>query len=447
MPELADLCRAAVEAGAGGEGDVEAYAEQSRRLSVRVRRGEVEALTSAESRGVGVRVVIDGRLGYAYAADPDEGEVAGLVDRARESAIFTEPDQGNVLPAIREPEPLPALFRERQLEVPVEQKVQLAVDLERVAVAADPSVKKVESVSYGDAVSRVAIASTRGGPVEYSRTDCWAAVHALAERDGETQTGFSYRLERELDDLPWQEAAAEAAERAARLLGGTKPPSGRVPVVLDPDAAAAFLGVLSGGLSAESVQKGRSPLASLVDQAVGSQIVTLVDDGRLLEGPAAAPFDDEGVPTRRTVLIDGGVLKGFLHNTKTATRAGTTSTANAGRGGYRTPPGVSPTNLFLQPRDTSLDDLLRQAEGGVYVQEVSGLHSGANPVSGEFSVGAVGLRIREGTLAEPLREMTVASTLLDVLRAVAALGSDLRFQGSSIASPTLLIREMTVGGT
>jgi PmbA protein len=446
MPELADLCLAAVEAGVGGDGDVEAYAEQSRRLSVRVRRGEVEALTSAESRGVGVRVVVEGRLGYAYGADPGESEVAKLVARAREAASFTEPDQGNVLPPVIEPEPLPHLFRERQLEVPVERKVQLAVDLERAAVAADPNVKKVESVSYGDAVSRVAIASTRGGPVEYARTDCWAAVHALAERNGETQTGFSYRVERELDELPWQEAAAEAAERAARLLGGTKPPSARLPVVLDPEAAAAFLGVLSGGLSAESVQKGRSPLASLVDQEVASRLVTLVDDGRLPEGPGAAPFDDEGVPTGRTVVIDHGVLRGFLHNTKTATRANTTSTANAGRGGYRTPPGVSPTNLFLQPGDASMEDLLRQAEGGLYVQEVSGLHSGANPVSGEFSVGAVGLRIHDGALGEPLREMTVASTLLDVLRAVAAVGSDLRFQGSSIASPTVLIGEMTVGG-
>jgi PmbA protein len=217
-------------------------------------------------------------------------------------------------------------------------------------------------------------------------------------------------------------------------------------VVLDPVAATAFLSVLSGGLSAESVQKGRSPLASLVDQPVASDSVTLVDDGRLLDGPAAAPFDDEGVTTGRTVLIEAGVLRGFLHNTRTASRAGTRSTGNAGRGGYRTPPGVSPTNLFVQPGSGTVDDLLARAEGGVFVQEVSGLHSGANPVSGEFSVGAVGLRIRDGALAEPLREMTVASTLLDVLRSVQLLGSDLRFLGGSLASPTILVGEMTVGG-
>jgi PmbA protein len=445
-PDLADLCRAAVEAGAELGGDVEAYAEETQRLSARARGGEIEALTSADSRGLGVRVVVEGRLGYAYAADPDPDEARDLVRRAHEAATFAQFDQGNALPDIERAEPLGGLFREAQLALSTDEKVRVALDLERAALEANREVRKVESVSYGDAVSRVAIASTRGGPVEYSRTDCWAAVSALAERDGETQTGFSFRLERELADLRWEEAASEAAERAARLLGATKPASARVPVVLDPVAATSFLGVLSGGLSAESVQKGRSPLAALVDQTVASDIVTLVDDGRLLEGPGAAPFDDEGVPTGRTVLIDRGVLRGFLHNTRTAVRVEARSTANAGRGGYRTPPGVSPTNLFLEPGQASLEDLLRRAEGGVYVQEVSGLHSGANPVSGEFSVGAVGLRIQDGSLGEPLREMTVASTLLDVLKGVQAVGSDLRFLGGSLASPTLMIGEMTVGG-
>ena len=187
-------------------------------------------------------------------------------------------------------------------------------------------------------------------------------------------------------------------------------------------------------------------LATLVDQTVGSAAVTLVDDGRLLEGQSAAPFDDEGVPTARKVLVDRGVLRGFLHNTRTATKAGSESTGNASRGGYRTVPGVSPSNLFFSPGGSSPEDVLRQAGRAVYVQEVSGLHSGANPVSGEFSVGAVGLRLEGGALGEPLREMTIASTLLDVLKGITALGSDLRFLLGGLGSPTVLVGEMTVGG-
>ena len=205
------------------------------------------------------------------------------------------------------------------------------------------------------------------------------------------------------------------------------------------------LGVLSGALSAESVQKGRSLFADRLGEEVASEAVTLVDDGRFLEGPAAAPFDDEGVPTERTSLIERGRLAAFLHNTYTARRGRTVSTGNGGRGSYRTPPDVSPTNLYLAPGSAGPHELLKAAEGGVYIQDVSGVHSGANPISGEFSVGATGLRIKGGELGEPLREMTMATTLFEVLKAVRAVGSDLRFFGA-LGSPTVLVGELTVAG-
>jgi PmbA protein len=177
--------------------------------------------------------------------------------------------------------------------------------------------------------------------------------------------------------------------------------------------------------------------------------VTLVDDGRLEDGPGAAPFDDEGVPTGRLPVIEAGVLRGFLHNTRTARRQGTSSTGNASRPSYHGVPGVSPTNLFVEPGADDRDAILRRAGRAVYVQEVSGVHSGANPVSGEFSVGATGLRVDGGTLGEPLREMTIASTIPEVLNAIVASGSDLRFfpGGGAIGTPTLLVGEMTVAGT
>jgi PmbA protein len=446
MPELSDLCRRAVAAAAGNE-HVEAYAAENRRAQVRVRDGEVESLTFSETRGVGIRVVLGERLGYAYAADPDEDEVLDLVGAARESARFTEPDEANVLPDLQPVDPIAGLFSERQARMDPGHRVELALDVERVAVRAHPDVRRVEMAGYGDSVSRVALASSRGGPLEYSRTDSWAVVDSVAERDGEAQTGFAYRLARDVDALDWQGAATEASERAARLLGGSKPATARLPVVLDPIAATGFLGVLSASLSAESVLKGRSPLAGSVGSDVASALVTLVDDGRFAEGPAIAPFDDEGTATARTPLIEQGSLRGFLHNTYTAVRSGAASTGNAARGSYRAVPGVAPSNLYLEPSDVTVGDLLSRAGRAVYVQEVTGLHSGANPVSGEFSVGATGLRVDGGDLTEPLREMTIASTLLELLRAVVAVGSDLRFPGGGIGSPTILVGEMTVGGT
>jgi len=448
MPDgdLAELCRSAV-AGARGDEAVEAYAQQARRTQIRVRGGDVESLSSAETRGLGVRVIRDGCLGFAYGADPGPEEVGELVRAARESAGFAEPDAGNVLPPLGPVEPLDDQFDEGQTRIATARKVATAIELERQTVSRHVEVRKVESASFGDAETRVAIASTAGsgGPLEYARTDRWMSVSALAERDGETQSGWGFAVARGPGVLDAEAVADEAVLRATRLLGGTKPRSERLPVILDPSAATAFLSVLAGALSAEAVLKGRSPLADLVGEAVGTEHVTLVDDGRLAEGPASAPFDDEGTPTARTALIEEGIL----HDAYTAARTGGTSTGNAGRPSYRGPPGVAPSNLFLAAGAEPATDLLSRAGRAVYVQDVTGLHSGASSISGTFSVGAAGLRVEDGALAAPLREMTIASTLLDMLRAIQALASDLRFFpfGGGLGAPTVLVGEMTVGGT
>ena len=444
MPDLGELARVAVEAASGDEA-VEAYAEEARTTEVKAHKREVEGLSFSESRGVGVRLISGGRLGYAYAADPSIDEVRQAVARARENARFATEDEHNVLPPSSAAEPLPALFRESLADTPTDRKVDIALELERLSTSSDPRVRKVDHTQVGDAVSRVAIASTSGVDAEYARTDCWAVVEALAEDGDETQAGWSFRVGRDLDELGWRDVASEAVERASRILGATKPPTARVPVVLDPFAASSFLGVLAGALSAEAVQKGRSLFAPLVGETVGSELFTLVDDGRLPAGPAASPFDDEGVPTGRTELFSAGVLNGFLHNAYTAHRGGTTSTGNARRGGYKGPPGVGTTNFFLEAGSTKVDELLSRADGGVLIQDVSGVHSGANPISGEFSVGATGLRIADAALGEPLREMTIASTLPEMLKGIAAVGDDLRFF-TSVGVPTVLVAEMTVAG-
>jgi len=443
-PDLLELCRAAVDAAEGDEA-VEAYGAESRHTEVRARDREVEGLTFSETRGVGVRIVAGGRLGYAYAADPSVEEVRAAAAAARENVTFGTPDEFNALPLPGSAEAMPSIFRDSQASLETDRKVSLALDLDRVATSTDPRVTKTDDVLYGDAVSRAVVASTTGISEDASRTDCWCVVSALAEEGDETQAGFDFRLAREIGELDWADCASTAAQRAARLLGATKPPTGRLPVVLDPNAASSFLGVLAGALSAEAVQKGRSLFAELVGEQIGAELFTLIDDGRLEIGPDAAPFDDEGVPTERTPLIERGTLKGFLHNTYTAKRGSARSTGNAKRASYTGVPGVGTSNFYVPAGDVEPDDILARAEGGVLVQDVSGVHSGANPISGEFSVGATGLRIAGGGLAEPLREMTIASTIPEMLKSIAAVGSDLRFF-SSVGTPTILIDEMTVAG-
>ena len=443
MPDLLELCIAAAEAAEGDE-HVEAFAEERSTTSVEAHKGEVEGLTFAESRGVGVRMISAGRLGFAHAADPSIEEVRQAVGRARANAAVASPDPFNALPAAETVEPLDGLFSESLAGMKPDEKVPIALEMERLATSSDPRVRKTESVQYGDAVGSVAIASSEGVGAEYSATGCWCVVVTLAEQDGDVQTGFSYRISRSIEELDRSSVVAEAVDRAARMLGAVKPQTEKVPVLLDPVAASAFLGVLTDALSADAVQKQRSLFGPLVGEQVGSGSLTIVDDGRLLDGPSASPFDGEGVPTGRHELITGGVLKGFMHNTYTALRGQTRSTGNAVRG-YRATPGVGTTNLFVETGDRSLDQLLGEADGGVLVQDVSGVHSGANPVSGEFSVGATGLRISGGALGEPLREMTIASTIPEMLRSVSALGNELRWF-SSVGVPYILLSEMTLAG-
>lgn len=429
---------------------VEAFAVHSVETSVSVFEQEVEQLSSSETRGVGVRVVVDGRLGFASTADVSEAGLAFALAEARSNAEHTTADVGNVLPAPLPIEPLEGLFEYGFQAPPMARKVELALALERATTGADPRVKGVDSATYGDGETHVAVASSTGIAADYRRMDAYAWVAALAREGEETQTGLGLTQGHALVELDIESAAAEAVLRSTRLLGARKPSTARVPVVFDPLVTASFLGVLASPLTAEAVQKGRSLFASRLGEAVAAASLSLVDDGRLVSAPAAAPFDDEGVPTRRTAIIEDGVLRRFLHNTQTAARAGgdAASTGNAARSGYKSSPGVSPTNLFLDGATVPAASIVAGVADGFYVQEVSGIHSGANPVSGEFSVGATGLWIRGGELAEPVREVTVSSTIVDILTAITLLGDDRRFFpfGGSYAGATTLIREMTVAG-
>ncbi|MDP8929296.1 MAG: TldD/PmbA family protein [Actinomycetota bacterium] len=447
-PQLIDLALSVIERARPGE-QVEACAVRSTKTEVDALRGEVDALTSAETRGVGVRVIVEGRQGYASTAVVTEGGLDEALAEARSNARVATPDEANELPRPEEPPVIGDLVHPAFLSTPVEDKIALALELEAVALRADSRVRGVRLSKYGDAFQEVALASTKGLGLTAARTEAWAYVRPLASEGDETQTGLGITVGRAPTGLDVEAAGREGAERALRLLGASKPESRRVPVVFDPHATASFLGVLASALSAEAALKGRSLFAERLGEEVAAD-VTLLDDGLLPDGLATAPWDGEGVPQQKTCVIEAGVLSSLLHNTWTARRFGgeMTSTGNASRPSFRASPGVAPTNLYFAPGSLDAAGLLNQAGEAFYVQDVAGLHSGANPVSGDFSVGVTGLAVRGGELAEPFREATVASTLLEVLRSIVAVGSDLRFYpfGGALGGSTLLVSGMSVSG-
>jgi len=241
-------------------------------------------------------------------------------------------------------------------------------------------------------------------------------------------------------------AAGEAAERATRLLGATKPTTDRLTVVLAPFVTAQLLGILGATLSGESVLKGRSLFADRLGELVAPSWFTLVDDPTVADAYTASEVDGEGLATRRNTLIGDGTLRTFLHNSYTGRRSGTRSTGSAVRGGYTSTPGVGAQALSLLPGTATQAELIAKVDRGLLVQDVSGLHSGVNPVSGDFSTGAEGLMIRGGAVAEPVRELTIASTIQKLLHDAVAVGSDLEWLPMNAAGVTLVIDDVTMSG-
>jgi len=450
MSELSEVARRAVEATlAAGAGEAEAYASRESGREVRVHGGEVESLTAATQSGVGVRAWIGQRVGYAYGTDLGSDGVAAIAARAAEAARAADPDEFAAPPAPVEIEALPGLSDASVAAWETSRVADLALAVERAALAADPRVAGVEQAVYADAAERVSIASSTGVAGEYESSSCFAYLQALAESDGGRETGLGFGLARGPAGLDPEEIGREGGERAVSMIDAVKPGSRSCPVVLDPTVAASFAGLIGGALSAGAVQRGRSPFAERLGEELAGAAFVLHDDGRDPEGPASAPFDGEGVPRRRTSLIEGGRLRSYLYDTYTANRQGRASTGSASRRGYRSLPSVSPSNLLLGTGEHSEAELLAEAGEGVLVTDVAGLHSGVNPVTGVFSVGASGRAIRAGEPAEPLREFTIAGELVGMLGAVRAAGAEARWVpfGGSVSAPPLLIGEMAVSGS
>jgi PmbA protein len=261
-------------------------------------------------------------------------------------------------------------------------------------------------------------------------------------------TGIGLAVARGPGGIDPEAVGHEAADRALALHGARQPASRRCAVVLDPHVAASFASVIGRTLSADAVQRGRSLFAGKEGEQIADPALRLLDDGTDPEGLATAPFDGEGVPQRRTPLIEEGRLRTYLFDSHPARMGARSSTGNGTRGSYRAPPSVGATNLLLEPGSGTTADLIRQAGDGLYVMGVSGLHSGVNAISGSFSVGATGRMIRGGELAEPAREMTIASDLVSMLTAVERAGAEARWVpfGGSVKAPALLVREMTIAG-
>lgn len=441
-----ELCRALVARAAEGE-DVEVCAGRSVRTEVRVHDGDVESLTVAEAHGIGVRIVRDGREGHAHAGSFDDSIVGTLLADARDNAEFAEPDErvglaepDGVAPVDLDP------WAESVGATSVDDKIELAVELERAVRAIDPRVRGVRTAIYADTRSEQALVSTLGVDAADRATMASLSTTALIdEADGGTRTGSAVDAARGPGGLDPEGVARLAVERGVRLLGATAPSTGRTTVVLEPRFAATVLGIAAGMLSGETVFKGRTPFADRRGEQIAAAEVTLHDDPTDAGSLGASPIDGEGLATRPVSLLAEGVLAGFLHDSRSARGLGVRSTGSALRS-VRGTPGPGHRALHLAPGAGDLAALIADVDDGLLVCSLQGLHSGVNVVSGDFSVGVEGIRIRGGRLAEPVREGTLAGAVPRMLLDVASVGADLEALPGGALVPSIVIEGLMLGG-
>ncbi|HYO80693.1 MAG TPA: metallopeptidase TldD-related protein [Bryobacteraceae bacterium] len=432
---------------AAGADAAECTAAEGSQFSVNVRKGEIETLTEAGSCGIGLRVLRGQYVGSAYTSDLTDDGLRTMVSSASELSRITTADPFAGLPAAEDLGKLDGdlgLYDGSVAELPAQWKIDQARAAEAAALEADPRISNSEGASFDSTISRRVFANSLGFTGSYRSSFCALSAVPVATDNGAMQRDYWRSLARNASGLESPEAVGKkAAERTLRRLGARKVPTQKVPVLFEPRVARSLLDHIFDAVNGSSIYRGESFLAGSMGQRIAPEHFTLVDDATIPGRFGTSPFDDEGVTSRRTTVIEAGVLRSWLLNSYSARKLNLRTTGNASRG-ITGNAGVGHGNLYLEPGTASPDDLIGGIQSGLYVTELIGF--GVNTVTGDYSRGAVGLWIENGRLTYPVHEITIAGTLQEMLLGIEAIGSDLEFRGS-IASPTLLIREMTVSGT
>lgn len=434
-------------ATAGGATAAECVIREGDEFSTLVRLGQVETLKESGSKSIGVRVFNGKRAASTHSSDFTRAGLDRMLSSALELSKITSEDPFGGIP---EPDQLGSISGDLDLyssdvySLPGEERIAYARRAEKAALDSDPRIKNSEGGSFDAATGHKILANSHGFLGEYRRSYCSvAAVPIAQDNNGGMQRDYWFSVSRNLGKLESPEEVGKiAAQRALRRLGARRVKTQEVPVIFDPLVANSILGHIFEGVNGDSAYRGASFLAGKLGQKIAAENVTVIDDGTMVGGFGTSPFDGEGIPTRRTVVIEDGVLKSYLLNTYTAKKLGLQTTGNASRGLAGTP-GIGPGNYFLQPGTRIPQQLIGEVKEGLYVTEFLGM--GVNLVTGDYSRGASGLWISGGELTYPVEEITVAGNLKEIFLNISEVANDLEFRGS-VASPTIRIDGLTVGG-
>jgi PmbA protein len=426
-----------------GADEAEVYLQVSRNLSVNILNGEIETIEEASSHGVGFRLFVDGKMGFSHCNDFSTNALNETIRRAVAFAQLTTADPNNVLPSDKDISEVSDLFDPDITSVSMEEKIKMASLVESLAMK-DPRITKSSGSGFGESEREIFIANSHGISKSYKSSSCSLGVSVVAEKGDQKNSGGEYCSRRFISDLlKPEEIAAAASRKAWEMLDPKMVKTQRAAVIFDPDVARSLFGGVISAINGERVLQGASFLKDMMEKSFASQLLTIIDDGTRAKGLASTPFDGEGVPTQRRTLIEKGVLKSFIHNSSSASRAGTVSTGNASRGGFSQLPGIGTHNLILEPGKLSRNEIIAGTSRGLLLKGVTGY--GINPVNGNFSGGASGFWIEGGEIAYPVKGLTIAGSADSILNGIDMMGNDID-QNLSFAAPTLRVAEMQIGG-
>ena len=439
------LLASAAQRGVAGE----VCYENGESFEVSVKNGEIHQYNVADGMGLGFRVLKDGHTGTASTQILDEDALTQLLDGAVENAELVESEDRQFMYPGDDEYPELDLCNPELAAMGATAKIEMARELERLTLAQDPRIQQVEECAVFSSVNERALVNTLGLDVSAKAALLGGYVVAVARDGDKVNTGLKMFFTMDPAEVDLVAVARAAAQEALDGLDGAPVPSGKYRVLLRNDVAATMLSTFSDIFSADNAQRGLSRLKDREGEMIAAECVTLMDDPHRAGSASSTPFDGEGVATRVKAVIEGGKLNTLLHNLKTANKQGVKTTANAARGSYASTVGVAPSNFFFAPSDTGFDAMAAKVGDGLLITDLQGMHAGANPITGDFSLAAKGFRIEGGKVTGPVNQITVAGNFYEVLRDIEAVGADLEFRAPGVScfgSPCLLVSALSVAG-
>ena len=426
-----------------GADSAEVFIETNRNLSVQVLNSEIETIEEASSQGVGFRVFVDSKMGFSHCNDFSDRSLEETISKAIAFAKLSSPDENNVLTDDQGVTAVEGLFDPGIAAESMDRKIKMALELEKLAMI-DPRITKSSGAGYGEGESEIFIANSNGILKSYKSSVCSLGVSVVAEKGDQKNTGGEYCSRVFFADLVSpEEIAAIASQKAWELLDPVMINTQRASVIFDPAVARSLVGGIIAAINGERVMQGASFLKDHLNNLIASTLLSITDDGTKAKKLSSAPFDGEGVPTMKNILIQNGVLRSFIYNTKAAKRAGVKSTGNASRGGFSSLPAIGTHNLYIEPGSNTRDEIIAGTKKGLLLKEVTGY--GIDSVSGNFSGGASGLWIVNGEIVSPVKGVTIAGKAFDILNDIDMMGNDIDLT-RTLASPSFRIAEMQIGG-